>query len=138
QTAESYASQAEQAGLHFTLQVPDEAAYIRAHLPQMQVVLDNLFDNACKFTPPDGRVTIQLQKSGFQVQLVVADTGIGIPPDDLPHLFNRFHRGRNATDYPGSRLGLAIVKAIVEQQGGRILVENTTSGTRFTLYWAAL
>ena len=138
QTAELYASQAEQADLGFSLQVPDEAVYIRAHMPQMQVALDNLFDNACKFTPSGGNVTIQLQQPGAQVQLAVTDTGIGIPPDDLPHLFNRFRRSRNATNYPGSGLGLAIVKAIIEQQGGQVMVENTTSGTRFTLQWAAL
>ncbi len=107
-------------------------------MPQMQVALDNLFDNACKFTPSGGNVTIQLQQSGAQVQLSVTDTGIGIPPDDLPLLFNRFHRSRNATNYPGSGLGLAIVKAIIEQQGGQVMVENTTPGTRFTLHWAAL
>lgn len=138
QTAEIYASQAEQAGLNFSLQVPGEAIYIRAHRPQMQAALDNLFDNACKFTPPEGSVTIQLQLSGFQVQLAVTDTGIGIPPDDLPLLFNRFHRSRNAANYPGSGLGLAIVKAIIEQQGGQVRVKNTTPGTRFTLHWAAL
>jgi signal transduction histidine kinase len=138
QTAELYASQAEQAELNFSLQAPDEAVYIRAHLPQRQVALDNLFDNACKFTPSGGDVTIQLQQSGVQVQLSVTDTGIGIPPDDLPLLFSRFHRSRNATNYPGSGLGLAIVKAIIEQQGGQVMVENTTPGTRFTLHWAAL
>jgi signal transduction histidine kinase len=138
QRAEIYASQAEQADLNFSLQIPDEAVYIHAHMPPMQVVLDNLFDNACKFTPSGGNVTIQLQQSGAQVQLSVTDTGIGIPPDDLPHLFNRFHRSRNAANYPGSGLGLAIVKAIIEQQGGQVMVENSTPGTRFTLHWAAL
>ena len=138
QTAEIYASQAEQAELNFSLQVPDEPVYIRAHLPQMQVALDNLFDNACKFTPAGGKVTIQLQQAGAQVQLSITDTGIGIPPADLPHLFNRFHRSRNAANYPGSGLGLAIVKAIIEQQGGQIMVEHRAAGTRFTLHWAAL
>lgn len=138
QRAESYASQAEQAELNFSLQVPDEPVYLRAHLAQMQVALDNLFDNACKFTPAGGNVTIQLQQAGAQVQLAVTDTGIGIPPDDLPLLFNRFHRSRNAANYPGSGLGLAIVKAIIEQQGGQVTVENKTAGTRFTLHWAAL
>jgi signal transduction histidine kinase len=138
QTAERYASQAEQADLNFSLQVPDEALYLRASLPQLQVLLDNLFDNACKFTPPGGSVTIQLQRSGDQVQLAVTDTGIGIPPDDLPLLFNRFYRSRNAVNYPGSGLGLAIVKAILDQQGGQVTVENTPSGTRFTLFWPAL
>jgi signal transduction histidine kinase len=136
--AESYASQAEQAELNFSLLAPGAPVYIRAHLPQMQVALDNLFDNACKFTPPGGSVTIQLQQAGCQVQLSVADSGIGIPPDDLPLLFNRFHRSRNAAAYPGSGLGLAIVKAIVEQQGGQVAVANSTPGTRFSLQWAAL
>lgn len=138
QRAESYASQAEQAELNFSLQLPDEALYIRAHMAQIQVVLDNLFDNACKFTPAGGTVTIQLGQTGAQVQLAVTDTGIGIPPADLPLLFNRFHRSRNATTYPGSGLGLAIVKAILEQQGGQVTVENTPSGTQFTLHWTDL
>lgn len=138
QRAESYASQAEQAELNFSLQLPDDPVYIRAHLPQMQVVVDNLFDNACKFTPAGGTVTVQLQQTDGQIRLAVTDTGIGIPPADLPLLFNRFHRSRNAANYPGSGLGLAIVKAIIEQQGGQVMVENTASGTQFTLHWMAL
>jgi len=138
QSAERYASQAEQAELNFALQLPAKTLYLRAHRPQLQVALDNLFDNACKFTPPGGSVTIQLQQRDAQVQLTVTDTGIGIPPADLPLLFNRFHRSRNAANYPGSGLGLAIVKAIIEQQGGQVLVEHTTPGTRFTLHWATL
>ncbi len=138
QSAERYASQAEQADLNFALQVPDDALYIRAQLPQLQVALDNLFDNACKFTAAGGDVAIQLGQASAQVQLMVTDTGIGIPPADLPHLFNRFHRSHNATAYPGSGLGLAIVKAIIEQQGGQVTVENSPSGTRFTLQWPLL
>ncbi len=138
QTAESYASQAEQADLSFSLQVPDEPVYIRAHRPQVQVALDNLLDNACKFTPPGGSVTLQLRQAGMHVQLSVTDTGIGIPPNELSHVFNRFHRSRNAANYPGSGLGLAIVKAIIEQQGGQISVETRPAGTSFTLHWPAL
>lgn len=138
QSAERYASQAEQAELSFSLHLPAEAVFIRAHKAQMQLALDNLFDNACKFTPPSGDVAIQLRQAGAHVALTVTDTGIGVPPDDLPHLFNRFHRSRNAADYPGSGLGLAIVKAIVEQQDGQVMVENLAPGTRFTLRWAAL
>ncbi|MEP7359890.1 MAG: sensor histidine kinase, partial [Anaerolineales bacterium] len=60
-------------------------------------------------------------------------TGLGIPPDDLPHLFNRFHRGRNAAAYPGSGLGLAIVRAILAQHNGTVQVESTAGGTIFSL-----
>jgi signal transduction histidine kinase len=137
ESAEIYASQAEQAGLTFALHLPDEAIAIRAHARQVQRALNNLFDNACKFTPTGGSVAIQLQRDGNHVQLSVTDSGIGIPADDLPHLFHRFHRGRNATDFPGSGLGLAIVKAILEQQGGKVLVEQRTPGARFILQWDA-
>jgi signal transduction histidine kinase len=63
----------------------------------------------------------------------VQDTGIGIPPEDLPHLFRRFHRGRNAAAYPGSGLGLAIVRAIVERNGGTVEAEAVERGARFVL-----
>jgi two-component system, OmpR family, phosphate regulon sensor histidine kinase PhoR len=65
----------------------------------------------------------------------VTDTGIGIPPDDLPQLFSRFHRARNAAAYSGSGLGLAIVKAIMIRHGGNVSAQNTASGARFTLRW---
>jgi signal transduction histidine kinase len=68
-------------------------------------------------------------------RLSVSDTGIGIPAEDLPQLFNRFHRGRNATLNTGSGLGLAIVKAILQPQGRRVIAENTNPGARFTFEW---
>ncbi|MBE7550177.1 MAG: sensor histidine kinase [Anaerolineales bacterium] len=67
------------------------------------------------------------------VTLTEEDTGIGIPPGDVPHLFSRFHRGRNAAAYPGSGLGLAIVKAIVEGHGGQVMVEHQRQGACFRL-----
>ncbi len=63
----------------------------------------------------------------------MADSGHGIPENDLPHLFQRFYRGRNAVDVPGSGLGLAIVKAIVEGHGGRATLESGTEGTTVLL-----
>jgi two-component system sensor histidine kinase BaeS len=66
--------------------------------------------------------------------LTVADTGIGIPSEDLPHLFERFHRGRNAAGYPGNGLGLAIVKAVVDAHGGEIRAESTPGrGTKISI-----
>jgi signal transduction histidine kinase len=56
--------------------------------------------------------------------LTISDTGIGIPPEDLTHLFERFHRGRNAAEYTGNGLGLAIVKAIVTRHGGTVTVQS--------------
>ena len=73
-------------------------------------------------------MTVGLTDASGETELWVEDTGIGVPPDDLPQLFSRFHRGRNAQAYPGSGLGLAIVKAIAERHGGRVLAENTGQG----------
>jgi signal transduction histidine kinase len=67
------------------------------------------------------------------IELWVKDTGIGIPPDELPQLFSRFHRGRNAANYPGNGLGLAIIKAIIEGHKGHVHVESGAQGTHFLL-----
>ena len=96
-------------------------------------MLGNLLDNAIKFTPGGGMVSVRLRQQGEWAELQVQDTGIGIPVDNLPQLFSRFHRGHNATAYPGSGLGLAIVAAIVEEHGGQVMAENTTPGARFCL-----
>jgi signal transduction histidine kinase len=74
-----------------------------------------------------------LERGETGVVLSVADNGIGIPADDLPHLFERFHRGRNLAEYPGNGLGLAIVKAIVDAHHGRVEAQSTERGSRFTI-----
>ncbi len=135
---EVYASQAEQAGLTFLADLPAEPARVCADPAHVLRSVDNLIDNACKFTPPGGTVTERLSQRAGQVVVSVSDTGIGIPAQDLPQLFQRFHRGRNATALPGSGLGLAIVKAIVEQQGGNVTAENLSTGARFTLTWPSV
>ncbi len=93
---------------------------------QLKQVLINLFENALKFTPKDGLISVTLEPSAQEVKLTVTDTGIGIPPEDIPHLFERFHRGRNASEYPGNGLGLAIVKAIVTAHNGNVAVQSQT------------
>jgi signal transduction histidine kinase len=90
-----------------------------------------LLDNALKFTPEGGTINVTLRPTGESAELCVQDSGIGIPAEDLPHLFSRFHRGRNATAYPGSGLGLAIVRAIVASHGGQVTAENASPGARF-------
>jgi signal transduction histidine kinase len=130
-TSELYASRAEQAGLAFELDGPEGAVTIRGSQERVTRVLDNLLDNAIKFTPGGGMVSVKLRQQGGWAELWVQDTGIGIPVDDLPQLFSRFHRGHNATSYPGSGLGLAIVAAIVEGHGGQVTAENTAPGARF-------
>ncbi|MBE7190349.1 sensor histidine kinase, partial [Jatrophihabitans endophyticus] len=93
--------------------------------------------NAVKFTPAGGAVRIECSFSDEQtVQLQIADTGIGIPPEDLPHLFSRFYRASNArtTETPGTGLGLSLARSIVEAHGGAIAVAaNEPTGTVVTL-----
>jgi signal transduction histidine kinase len=90
-------------------------------------VLDNLVSNALKFTPEGGRVVLRAEVVDDHAVLEVEDSGMGIPADEQPRLFERFFRAATATEQaiPGTGLGLAIVKAIVEAHGGRILVQST-------------
>ena len=100
---------------------------------QISALADNLVDNALKFTPAGGAVTVRLAVEAAAVVFSVEDTGIGIPTDDLPKLFRRFHRARNAAAIAGSGLGLAYVKAVAERHGGSVMAENTERGARFTV-----
>jgi signal transduction histidine kinase len=131
--AQFYASQAEQAELKLIIQESEKPLYFKANRAQMQTALSNLLHNAIKFTPKGGTVQISVQGNDALLRFTVEDTGIGIPPDDLPFLFNRFHRGRNAARYAGSGLGLAIVQAIVSHYEGKVRAENCERGARFVI-----
>ena len=102
----------------------DRPIIVQGSQNQMRQAVGNLLDNAIKFTLPQGVVTVTLSEQNRQAVLRVADDGIGIPTEDLPRLFSRFHRGQNAAAYPGSGLGLAIVQAIVVSHQGEVGVEN--------------
>jgi signal transduction histidine kinase len=130
---EVYASRAEQQDIDFTLEMPSEALIVNGCPSQIQRLMSNLLDNAVKFTPAGGSVQFSLARVDRSVELIVQDTGIGILPDDLPFLFERFRRGRNTANYPGSGLGLAIVKAIADAHNGTAHVASWASGTRVTV-----
>ena len=131
--SELYASRAEQAGVLFQFDAPHEPVIAKVNESQLRRVVGNLLDNAIKFTPETGVIRVGIKRESKSVQISVQDTGIGIPTEDLPHLFNRFRRGRNAAAYPGSGLGLAIIKTIVEGHGGQVMVESSPQGTCFSL-----
>jgi signal transduction histidine kinase len=101
-------------------------------------MLLNLVTNAIKYTPKGGRIALSLQDQGDAVVLTVQDTGIGIAPGDLPHIFERFWRAdpaRSRTgERPGTGLGLAITKWIAEAHGGSITVQSRPRrGTSFSV-----
>jgi signal transduction histidine kinase len=106
------------------------------------MAISNVLDNALKFTPQGGEVEIGLYDQ-MGIQVWVRDTGVGIQPEDLPHIFERFYRGRSLAPgrehaEGGSGLGLAIVKSIVEAHEGEVAVESDPGGgTTIRLIWPA-
>ncbi|MFL5695782.1 MAG: sensor histidine kinase, partial [Ktedonobacteraceae bacterium] len=103
---------------------------------QLKQVLVALMDNALKYTPYEGTVSLSLTTSENSAVVKVSDTGIGISPDDLPHIFERFYRAdqTRSRERGGSGLGLAIVESIVQEHQGSIEVESTPGkGSTFIL-----
>ncbi len=123
--------------IRITIEPPDEPPLARADADRIHQVLINLLDNAVKFTPDGGQISIAFGHTNQQVSCTIADTGPGIPHDEIPHLFERFYRGNRSrarsAGESGAGLGLTIAKAIVAAHGGRMWVESEPGqGTRFT------
>jgi heavy metal sensor kinase len=101
---------------------------------QIERVITNLLSNAIKYTPPGGSVRVGAKASGGAVHLIVEDSGVGIPKDHLPHIFDRFYRVPDPNPEKGLGLGLSFVAAIVKAHGGEIQVESKVGiGSRFVV-----
>jgi signal transduction histidine kinase len=127
---------AEEKGLDLALQPCRDELVIWGTEDGLDRILVNLVSNAVKYTPSGGTVTVTVRRVEQQVQIEVADTGIGIPEEAVPHLFEEFYRAPNAKalDEVGTGLGLAIVKELVDRYSGRIEVESMVGqGTTFTV-----
>jgi heavy metal sensor kinase len=128
----------EQAGVTVEVAVPPAPLVLAADPSRIRQLLMNLLTNATKYTPKGGNVWIESEVADGRVKLIVRDTGIGIAPGDLPHVFDRFWRAdaaRSRTgERPGAGLGLAICKWIAEAHGGSIEVQSRPGrGTTFTV-----
>ena len=112
-------------GQQFVLD-PFEPAAVEGHEDRLKQLLLILLDNALKYTPAGGRVTLGLRRHDRDVEIIVRDTGIGIAAQDLPHVFERFYRADPARgrDPGGTGLGLSIAQWIVEQHEGTIALES--------------
>lgn len=126
QVDETFAPRAERRHLLFTVILPDDNFYVRADALRVQQVLGNLVGNALKFTPPEGFVTVRAVPGEDDVAFHVTDSGPGIPPEQIPHLFEQFWQARN--DKRGVGLGLTIAKGITDAHGGRIWCESVVGG----------
>ena len=124
---------AERQGVVLATQSQQALPLVKADIGLIERVLQNLLENAIRYTPSGGKVNVVLQQLNGKVQTRVEDTGVGIPAADLPHIFNRFYQVRTKTASSGAGLGLAIVSKILEAHGAAISVESTENeGTTFT------
>jgi signal transduction histidine kinase len=138
EAVELYGRAAQERGIELRCEAGAELPRVQADRERVLQVLGNLIGNALKFTPPGGRVEVAAQAEGDEVRIWVADTGVGIAPEHLSHLFDPYWQAQ--PDRRGLGLGLAIVRGLVEAHGGRTWAESTVGeGTQihFTLPRAA-
>jgi signal transduction histidine kinase/ActR/RegA family two-component response regulator len=119
-------STAEQREVELRLDVPMAAVAVHADTERLQQILVNLLDNALKFTPPHGTVTLRVDQGDEQVTVSVVDTGVGVPADQLDRIWDRFHQADSSTrrQFGGTGLGLAIVRHLVELHSGSVSVAS--------------
>jgi signal transduction histidine kinase len=133
---------AEAKGIDLRAEMQEPAGQVAGDADRIQQIIWNLLSNAIKFTPRGGRVVVSLGRTNAHVQLVVTDTGQGISPEFLPHVFERFRQGDATTTRPigGLGLGLAIVRHLAELHGGTVTAasEGVGRGSTFTLSLPAL
>ena len=126
---------AREKGVKLMVDLP-ERCQVSGNADRLRQLVFNLLDNAIKYTPADGTVSVSGKPSNGKALVSIIDTGIGIPADHLPHVFDRFYRvdAARSSETDGTGLGLAICRSIAETHGGSIEIESTLSrGTRITL-----
>ena len=129
------APQAESKRISLDLDLAPDLPRVLADEDRAVQVLTNLTGNALQYTPEGGRVTIRARRVAHEVQVYIQDTGIGIPAEHLPHIFDRFYRAdisRSRRAGGGSGIGLTIARALVEAHGGHIWAESAGEGAGST------
>jgi two-component system phosphate regulon sensor histidine kinase PhoR len=123
-------AQAVEAGQHrVTITVPDDAMYVDADPGKLHDILRNLVENAVNYSPAQSDIWLSSERHDQSMHVIVADSGPGIPPNDLTRVFERFYRVDKSRSGPGGTgLGLSIVKHLVELHGGQVTVVNGPRG----------
>jgi signal transduction histidine kinase len=127
EAVDSMAALAQERGVALLLDACLGLPPVRCDRDRVVQVLVNLLGNTLKVTPPGGSVVVSVEAASGEMTFKVSDTGPGVPPDELPHLFQRYWRGSTA-QYKGTGLGLTIAKGLVEAHGGRIWAEGRPGG----------
>jgi signal transduction histidine kinase/DNA-binding response OmpR family regulator len=133
--ASAFRSAIERAGLRLTVDAPPLGAAAYLDRDMWEKIVLNLLSNALKFTF-DGAISVSLRSKGDHVELTVADTGVGVAPEELPHLFDRFYRvrGTESRTHEGTGIGLALVQELVRLHGGTVAASSVLGrGTTFTV-----
>ena len=125
-TAKGFEKQAQDKGVGLTVDLPEGLPKVLGDKDRLEQVVVNLLDNAIKYTPSGGVVKVGARPDGPEVVVDIADTGLGIPPEDISRIFERFYRVDKARsrDLGGTGLGLAIVKHIIQGHNGRLNVKS--------------
>nr|WP_157872803.1 HAMP domain-containing sensor histidine kinase [Desulfoscipio gibsoniae] len=130
-----YQALAEDSGHHLTTTCPDSPVPVLLDQRLLELALNNLMDNAGKYTPPGGQLTLTLQVDTRSAVITVKDTGKGIAPEEMPFIFERFQRGVDTQSIPGTGLGLAIAREAVQRLGGTITADSEAGrGTQFVIH----
>ena len=137
QAVQQAAALAERREINLAVHLPDAPIRIRHDAVRIGQVVTNLVANGIKFTARGGRVGVEVRQQRDGAQIVVTDTGVGIDAQELPHIFERFYRGSQASEArgSGSGLGLAIVHSIVDMHGGNVVVESRVGGGSTFSVW---
>jgi signal transduction histidine kinase len=133
---QTFQEKAGQKNLSFKVIVPEDLPKIKGDQEMVEQMLENLVSNAIKYTPEGGHIGMTFWPGANEtVRIVLSDSGIGIPKDEIPRLFTEFFRASNVKNVIGTGLGLTIVKEIVDQHGGQIQVESEEGlGTTFVIH----
>jgi len=128
ETVQLIKPQADEKDIEITMDISDNLPLVFVDGDRTRQIITNLLSNSIKFTPEKGKVSIKIQDEGEHVQVSISDTGIGIPPEQINRIFDKFEQVREVRERvkgpKGTGLGLAIVKSLVEAQGGKIWVES--------------
>ncbi len=133
--SENFQKRLSERSISLNMHIPDNTRLLTGDSERIRQLLSNLIDNSIKYSDPESSIDISVRKDLDYVIMKIVDTGWGISPKDLPHIGERFYRGKHGAKTKGTGLGLSLCKEIVEMHDGRLKIESEPGkGTRITIY----